>query len=307
MNDSSSNWKNRHGGGWVAKYKIVHKTVYEYSEIVGLCHNEFHLKPRESERQKLLDFRIFVNPSAALVKERFDYFGNPVHYLSVEDTHTNFEVVSESIVEVNTKQSDERGDLDATEMLELLAGLSGEEYLSMTEWRLDSPIVEKSETLAQYGRDLFQTGQPFLESVAELNTRIYNDFEYLNGITHAGTPALEAFQGKKGVCQDFAHVAIGVLRSLGFPARYVSGYIETFPPPGKPKLVGADATHAWFSVWTPSTGWVDFDPTNNQLTGKGYITTAWGRDYSDVTPIKGVVFGGGSHTVQVAVDVNEGP
>lgn len=166
------------------------------------------------------------------------------------------------------------------------------------------PMIQQHTDLAHYAAAFFPDDRPFLSAVMELTEKIYTDFTYDPRFSDVATPLSDVLKHKRGVCQDFAHFAIGCLRSLGYPARYVSGYLETLPPPGQEKLVGADATHAWFEVFSPGEGWFEFDPTNNKMAGEQHITTAWGRDYSDVTPLKGVIFGDGKqHTLSVSVDV----
>lgn len=282
-------------------FRIIHKNTYKYKEDVGLCHNELHLKPRDTPNQRLLDFRIQIRPEPVLLHPRMDYYGNPVHYASIQSSHGVLEVLSDSIVELMDQKA--WPSVSVSLVREWIAAVSGDAAIEVIEFLLDSPMVGRSDVLSRYGEDLFQDHFDFLTAVHNLTQRIYKDFEYLGGVTHADTTVLESFEKKKGVCQDFAHVGVGILRSLGFPARYVSGYLETFPPPGKPKLIGSDASHAWFSAFIPGYGWFDFDPTNNKPTDHSYITTSLGRDYSDVTPIKGVIFGGGEHTVDVGVDV----
>ena len=178
------------------------------------------------------------------------------------------------------------------------------ECLTAREFLLDSPMIQQHADLAHYAAAFFPDDRPFLSAVMDLTEKIYTDFTYDPGFSDVATPLSDVLKHKRGVCQDFAHFAIGCLRSLGYPARYVSGYLETLPPPGQEKLVGADATHAWFGVFSPGEGWFEFDPTNNKMASEQHITTAWGRDYSDVTPLKGVIFGGGKqHTLSVSVDV----
>jgi len=175
--------------------------------------------------------------------------------------------------------------------------------LEARDFVLPSAFVPPDDAVWDYARASFPPGRPLLEAVRDLTRRIHQEFRYDPGFTTIVTPLAEVLAHRRGVCQDFAHLQIACLRSLGLPARYVSGYLETLPPPGKAKLQGADASHAWVSVYDPEQGWTDFDPTNDQLVGEQHITTAWGRDYGDVTPLKGIIFGGGEHTLEVAVDV----
>lgn len=177
------------------------------------------------------------------------------------------------------------------------------EVVEARQFRLDSPLVATSPALAAFAQPSFSPGRPLLDSVHDLNRRIHAAFTYDQEVTTISTPLSEVLAQQRGVCQDFAHLAIGCLRSLGLPARYVSGYVESLPPPGQPRLRGADASHAWFAVFDPEQGWVDFDPTNDQIVTDHHVTTAWGRDYADVTPLKGIVFGGGAHQLEVAVEI----
>ena len=285
------------------RYRIVHKTEYRYTGSVSLCHNEIRLKPRNTPTQTLTGFRLEISPEPILTHEREDAFGNPVHYLAVQNSHEVFSVVSTSEIQIHPRKSAGEKEITVGKMRELLQQVQGEEYVEMMEAMMDSPMVARDPELLAYGRDLFHDQKSYLSAVLDLTKRIFLDFKYEGGVTNAWTTVMESFHTGRGVCQDFAHIGVGVLRSLGFPARYVSGYLETLPPPGQPKLVGADASHAWFSTFVPGAGWFDFDPTNNIPTGPSHITTAWGRDYSDVPPIKGVIFGGGDHRVEVSVDV----
>jgi len=175
--------------------------------------------------------------------------------------------------------------------------------LDAKQYVLDSPMVTTTQELADYARASFLPGRPLVDVVSDLMQRIYTDFTYDPAFTTIATPLSTVLAHRRGVCQDFAHLAIGCLRSFGLSARYISGYVETLPEPGKPRLIGADASHAWFAVYLPGVGWLDFDPTNNKLPYDQHITLAWGRDYADVTPLKGIAFGGGQHTLSVSVDV----
>ncbi len=180
---------------------------------------------------------------------------------------------------------------------------NGPNRLSVHQFVLDSPKVATASELTKYAEPSFSTGRPLIEAVSDLTQRIHNDFDYVPGFTTISTPLSSVLKHRKGVCQDFAHLAIGCLRAMGLAAPYISGYLETQPSPNKEHLIGADASHAWFSVYLPNHGWIDFDPTNNLLPDDRHITAAWGRDFADVTPLKGVVLGGGQHTLTVSVTV----
>ena len=182
---------------------------------------------------------------------------------------------------------------------------SDNQLVTVREFCFDSPLVRSHRSLREYAEQSFALGRPLRDAIIELNERIHADFKYEPAATDVSTPLAQVMRDRRGVCQDFAQVAVGCLRSMGLPARYVSGYLETQPPPGQPKLVGADASHAWASVYVPNFGWLDFDPTNALLPELRHVTVAWGRDFSDVSPLNGVVFGGGRHSLRVAVDVED--
>jgi len=292
-------------------YRIAHSTTYHYSQAVGLCQNEARLRPREFWRQHCLHSDFQVTPAATDFFERSDYFGNQVAYFAVQKMHTQLVVTVTSEVAVYPRP-EPGNDLHPIAWEEVRDRLrdgyghppqSAKALLEARYYTLDSPMVATSPALAEYASPSFQPERPLLEVVKELMQRIYRDFTYDPCFTSIATPLSEVMAHRRGVCQDFAHLAIACLRVYGLAARYVSGYVETMPQPGAPRLVGADASHAWFSVYIPGTGWVDFDPTNNKLPFDQHITLAWGRDFSDVTPLKGIAFGGGQHSLSVSVDV----
>ncbi|CAA0106440.1 transglutaminase family protein [Zhongshania aliphaticivorans] len=288
------------------KYRVRHSTRYEYADQVNQGYNVAYLIPRECNGQRVnySDIRIIPAPTSRI--KRVDYFGNVVCHFTVERPHQSLEVIVDSEVEIAPSEPRLLG--GGTTCAEVLAALkSGNELedMSATEFSFNSPMIATSPQLADFGRDLFSPERSFLEAVGELNSRIFKDFKYDPGFSTVATPLVDVLKNRRGVCQDFAHLAIGVMRSLGFAARYVSGYLETLPPPGQVKMQGADASHAWFAVYIPGDDWQDFDPTNDVMPADQHITTAWGRDYSDVTPLKGVVFGGGGKQIlSVAVDVS---
>lgn len=286
------------------KYRITHTTEFIYEAQVGLCYNEARLLPRALPYQKVLTAALQIDPQPDDHYQRYDYFGNRTSYFSIEKPHEKLAVTAVS--EVDTGKSVQ---LEAVEPLswevarERLHSDRSAEVIDAVQFILDSPTVTVDELLTDYAGPSFHAGRPLLEAVNDLMQRIYREFKYDPEFSTLATPLKEVMEHRSGVCQDFAHLAIGCLRSQGLAARYVSGYIETAPPPGKQRLVGADASHAWFSVFQPGAGWFDFDPTNNQMPGERHITVAWGRDYTDVTPLKGVAFGGGEHELKVSVDV----
>ena len=295
-------------------YKIIHKTEYSYMHPVNLCYNEARLTPRTFAYQRCKDSEFVVEPEPRECREREDFFGNTVHYFTIQQPHNQLTVTVTSRVEVarrekhpNFSRSGKPGypvSPTAWEAVrQQLNADSDAETLEIRQYVLNSPMIPTLPELHVYAEKSFTTGRPLLDAVEDLSARLYTDFTYDPGFTTIATPLADVLKYRRGVCQDFAHLGIGCLRALGLPARYISGYIETESPldPEKP-LVGADASHAWFSVHLPQLGWVDFDPTNNQMPTDQHITIAWGRDYADVTPLKGVVFGSGTHELFVSVD-----
>lgn len=289
------------------KYEIKHTTTYEYGDDVSQCHNLVYLLPRNTRHQRCINMTVSVNPLPVHAQRREDYFGNQTFYFCVEKAHRALTVTSRSKVEVEEVRPTLNLDFGVTceQALKLLEDDTSEATLLAREFILNSPMIVASPELTKYAKPFFSADKPLLSCVRELTTQIFKDFTYDPEFTSVATPLSEVLEHRRGVCQDFAHLAIGCLRSMGFPARYVSGYIETLPAPGQEKLVGSDATHAWIAVYSPGEGWFEFDPTNDKLAEEQHITTAWGRDYSDVSPLKGVIFGGGDQqTLSVAVDVN---
>jgi transglutaminase-like putative cysteine protease len=285
------------------KFQIVHTTRYRYSQLVTLCHNEVHLCPRNEPGQVCETSVLDVDPQPARFHQRTDYFGNHITYFAVQEAHDTLTVRATSSVERTPAAPPDLGASKAWDQVAASLHDAGDEAWAARELRLDSPLVVASPALRSYAAPSFPPGRPMLEAVADLAQRIHRELVFTPDFTTVSTPLSEVLEHRRGVCQDFAHLGIGCLRSLGLPARYVSGYIETVPPPGSPRLQGADASHAWFAVFDPDIGWVEFDPTNNQFVAERHVTVAWGRDYSDVTPLKGVVFGGGTHTLEVEVDM----
>lgn len=285
------------------KYYIVHRTHYEYNEPVLLCHNIAHLLPRNYERQICNRAKLVVDPSPAVTNDWEDTFGNRCTYFALQDAHERLTVTAVSEVDVRPPQGGASADLPWEKVIEILREGSDPLVLEARRFILESPFIGSNPEFAAYAAPSFATGRPIIEAVNDLMRRIHEEFTYDPTFSTIATPITDVLAHRKGVCQDFGHLAIGCLRAQGLAARYVSGYLETVPPPGKPKLRGADASHAWFSVFVPGTGWVDFDPTNNQIPIERHIVIAWGRDYGDVTPLKGVIYGGGSHSIEVSVDV----
>jgi transglutaminase-like putative cysteine protease len=288
----------------MSTYNLRHTTRYEYEGPVSDAHHVARLRPRRTEYQQVLVSDIEVKPKVNSVSTHLDYFGNETDAIEVLEVHDCLEVNARSVVAVSPRPLAVSPPRDSIPWEEAALYLRGRERsLRDFEFSLDSPLVRVHAMLSAYAAPSFAARLPLIDAVIDLNRRINTDFTYDPAATDTSTPLAQVLREKRGVCQDFAHVAIGCLRSLGLAARYVSGYLETQPPPGQARLVGADASHAWASVYVPDLGWLDFDPTNNMLPSERHITVAWGRDFSDVTPLKGMVLGGGAHTLTVGVDV----
>ncbi len=288
------------------KYRIKHITEYLYGDRVSHCYNVAHMIPRNTLRQKCLNARVSVAPNTGYASKREDYFGNIAYHFEIQRPHNKLVIKASSDVDTGPQHSDLELDfgLSCREAKDLLKSSNHADVLFSREFMLNSPMVKSMPALEDYARPSFDEDRPLLSCVRDLTHRIYTDFSYCPESTTVATPLEEVLEKKRGVCQDFAHLQITCLRSLGFPAKYVSGYIETLPPPGKEKLVGTDASHAWISVYSPTEGWFEFDPTNDCLAGEQHIITAWGRDYFDVTPLRGVIYGGGENPVlNISVDV----
>ncbi len=286
------------------KYRIRHLTTYRYTGAVTTCHNEIHLAPRNAPTQRCERYELFIEPNPAGMGSRLDFFGNPTHYFSIHESHLSLTLHAVTDVQIQPKEFSDPSNSPRWEDVRRnirKAGMSPE--VALLPYTFDSPLVSPSSELQLYALESFWPDRPIAEAAIELTSRIFNGFVYDTEATDVFTPLHDVFGLKRGVCQDFAHVAIGCLRSIGLPARYVSGYIRTQPAGGKTKLIGTDASHAWISVYCGPYGWLDLDPTNNLVVHSDHITLAWGRDYSDVTPVKGVVVGGGDHRLNVSVDV----
>lgn len=286
------------------KYTIKHRTWYAYAESAPVCHNMLHLAPRDTPRQVCSEYLLRIAPEPAFMARRIDWFGNVVDYFSIESPHNGLEVTAQSIVEVLPATKLPPADsLPWEEVVRRSTPEATTADLSIYQLTLRSTRVRPSAQLRDYAQASFASGRPIMESIVDLTGRIFRDFEFDPKATTVHTPLEELLKIRRGVCQDFAHLAIGCVRSMGLPCRYVSGYLRTTPPPGKPRMIGADASHAWASVYCGPLGWVDFDPTNNALAGQSHISIAWGRDYGDVCPLQGVFVGGGEHSMGVNVDV----
>lgn len=285
-------------------YEIRHSTAYEYEHVVSLSHHVAHLTPRATPGQRCLDHRLEAVPPITTSSSHLDHFGNLTSFLTVEGTHRRFEVVALSRVEIlPTARPLPESSPPWETIREQHSPDSANAPLETAEFVFGSPLAPCRPDLAEYARPSFPDARPILAGALDLCQRIHADFKFDQHATTVMTTVQDFFKSRRGVCQDFAQLMVACLRSLGLPARYVSGYLETLPPPGKPKLVGSDASHAWASLWCGEHGWADLDPTNNVLPAERHITTAWGRDYSDVTPVRGILVGGGRHKLMVSVDV----
>jgi transglutaminase-like putative cysteine protease len=286
-------------------YRVVHRTEYRYESEVSSSYGELYVLPRDAPGQVCRSARVRIEPEPYDYRERTDFYGNRAAYFAVLEPHTRLTVTAESMVDVSRPGSIPRPVDQAWETIRDHLRLDpGDDAFDARGFLLDSPKVAVTPAVAAYAAESFGAGRPLTEALTELIARIHADFAYAPGSTSVRTTLAELMEGRKGVCQDFAHLAVGCLRSVGLAARYVSGYLETRPPPGRPRLVGADVSHAWASVFVPDAGWVDVDPTNDRFVSDRYVTTACGRDYGDVSPLKGVIYTESKkHELHVSVDV----
>lgn len=287
------------------KYKITHTTTYLYQSPVRVCHNLVLLTPREEPLLRCHSHRLQILPNPQITNHRIDFFGNHLRAFSIEEAHRQLKVTATSRVQVTP-----RGKVDVNqsppweEFAQALARQEEANWLEASVYLFDSRRIVRGNEFKEYARDAFSPRKPVLAAALSLTEKIYREFKYDPSATAVHTKPIDAFRLRRGVCQDFAHIAISCLRSMGIPTRYVSGYLRTIPPPGKPRLVGVDQSHAWISVYCGETlKWIDIDPTNNCICQTDHVPIAWGRDYHDVVPLRGVFLGGGSHTLNVSVDV----
>lgn len=286
------------------QYRITHVTTYHYEAEVSVSHHLLHLQPRVLPRQRVQGFELVIQPLPSSRSLRTDAFGNHAEIVAIEGAHRQMEIVMGCRVEVDAAPSLEGVVTPPWEHVAAACAAEGwSDAVEAGEFRFDSPQVRRGQGCAAFARHAFPARKPWHEGVRDLCLRIHEEFEFDPRATTVSTPVEQVLSGRRGVCQDFAHVMLACLRTLGLPARYVSGYIETVPPPGQARLVGADATHAWISAYCPGLGWIDFDPTNGLLPSCRHVTVAWGRDFSDVSPVRGVLVGSGNHVLRVAVDV----
>lgn len=285
-------------------YNVTHRTAYRYTDAVSHCQNRLHLHPRHGPTQQVLGTELKVSPTPDVSSTRFDYFGNQTTYVAIQQPHKELVVEMRSRINVLPMTAP----IPALtppweEAREFVRTDRSPTAIEAFQFTFESPFVKLAPEVAEFARPSFAAGRPVVEAALDLMRRIHTDFKYLPQSTTISTPVHELMQTRRGVCQDFAHVGIACLRSMGLAARYVSGYLRTHPPKGRPRLVGADASHAWFAVHVPWVGWIDFDPTNNVIPTVEHLTVAWGRDYGDVSPLNGVILGGGRQTLAVSVNV----
>ncbi len=286
------------------RYRVRHTTTYAYTYTVSVCHNALRLTPRQCHHQRCSFHELLIYPEPMFVRQTIDYFGNMVTFFALEEPHDALTMTANSTVEVTATDYPEP---EATPPWERVRDVLRREpqgpVLEAYQYVFDSPHVSVEPEMLAYAQPSFHPGRPLLEAVCDLTQRIHTEFKYDQEATSVETPLRDVLHNRHGVCQDFAHLQIACLRSQGLAARYVSGYLVAEPPPGQAPLIGALASHAWVSVYCPGPGWIDVDPTNNLRPSDKHITVAYGRDYGDVSPIKGIFLGGGEHTLEVSVDV----
>ena len=295
---------------------VAHVTRYHYTPAVENAHHAVHLKPPSNGSQTVLDHSLHISPEPAHQREVTDIYGNSSTFFSLQTSHDTLNVIADSVVETMTANAALNADALLTAMhmnwervRDLFRYRAGARYSSAWEFVFASPYAPRDDAFVQFARPSFQAGRPLASAAHDLMERIHDTMVYESESTDVNTPALVALKAGKGVCQDFAHIMVACCRAMGLPARYVSGYLLTQPPPGQPRLIGSDASHAWASVYCPGTErdepgqWLDFDPTNNRAPGEDYVTLATGRDFLDVSPLRGVIRGGSRHSLDVAVTV----
>ena len=290
-----------------AHYQIFHDTCYHYDSPVSLAQQLAHLWPRECTWQRCTEQQLLISPQPTTRRDELDVFGNPLTRLAFERPHDELQVNARLTVEVLARPLADFNLSPAWEQTRNALTYSSQplsaEMLEACRYRFQSPYVHLKRSFVEFSESCFPPGKPLLLGVQDLMQKIFSEFTFDAEATQVATPLVEVLERRRGVCQDFAHLMLACVRSRGLAARYISGYLLTQPPPGQPRLIGADASHAWVSVFCPVSGWVDFDPTNNVQPALEHITLAWGRDFSDVSPLRGVILGGGSHDPEVRVTV----
>lgn len=290
------------------RYRVEHYTAYRYSEPVMLSHQQLHLTPRPLDYQPIRDHEVVIRPAPTQQRNMIDAFGNPAIEIAIEAAHTTLDIIARTIVDVAERRIVDPSETSAWESVrDALAYRAAwhpePAILEATQYLFESPYARVKRSLRSYAVDCFEPGRPILAAAAALMAKIHGEFKFDAAATSVTTPVMDFFEQKRGVCQDFTHLMLSCLRSTGLAARYVSGYLLTRPAPGKPRRVGADASHAWVSLFDPQFGWIDLDPTNNVFPSMEHVTLGWGRDFSDVTPLRGVINGGGKQTLEVKVAV----
>jgi len=280
-------------------YDVVHTTRYKYSAAVSVSHHVARVMPRAFPGQECLRHELQIDPPPAVIRPHQDYFGNAVSFFIVERAHTELTVKATSTVKVHGRSRPPSASTPPWEEACDYESLP----LEAIECLFDSASIAVSDAVAGYAHPSFPPGRPLLEAVEDLIGRIHTDFTFDPEATTVATPLTDVLSLRRGVCQDFARLGIACLRSRGLAARYISGYLETTPAPGTPRLAGVDASHAWLAIYCPGLGWIDVDPTNNMFPSTTHVTLGWGRDYADVSPVRGVILGGGQHSLRVSVDV----
>src|ERR1700734_214163 len=285
-------------------YNVSHRTPYRYTYPVSVGEHVACLKPRSFSRNKLVQNTLSIHPAPSTLTERSDYFGNILSFFTIEEPHKVLIVEAKSQVEIVRQPTSPAGlSRRWEESTRSLAKDHSDEVLGAYQFQFASPRERINREFAAYALESFTPGRPMREALMELTARIYADFRFDPKATNVRTPPEEVFRKRQGVCQDFAHVEIACLRSINVAVRYVSGYLRTYPPPAKPRMVGVDASHAWISAYSRDEGWLDMDPTNNVAPTDGHVTLAWGRDYGDVSPLRGLILGGGGNALHVEVDI----
>jgi transglutaminase-like putative cysteine protease len=285
-------------------YRISHRTTYKYGSPVSVGNHVACLKPRSYQQNQLIQNTLRIFPPPVTLTERSDYFGNVLWFFTVQEPHQQLIVESLSeVLRTDGGKPDVQASLPWEESTMQLSQDHTPDGLNAYQYQFESPRIRIQPEFAAYALESFTPRRPMLEALLDLTARIHRDFRFDSRVTTVRTTTEEVFKKRGGVCQDFAHVQIACLRSIHVAARYVSGYLRTYPPPGKPRLIGSDASHAWISAYSRGTGWLDMDPTNNVAPTNGHVTVAWGRDYGDVSPLRGLILGGGGHNLNVEVDM----
>jgi transglutaminase-like putative cysteine protease len=285
-------------------YRIVHKTTYKYKHPVSFGNHVAYLTPRSGPHHTCTSHELLVTPRPSGMTERVDYFGNLVTFFTIQEPHEelNIEAHSRVVLDGHSVPWPEHSPAWDEVARSLRADLSPA-GLEAYQFVFESPRVKPGPEFSAYASQSFSPARPLTEALLDFTARIYKDFRFDSKVTNVRTSPDEVLRHRRGVCQDFAHLQIACLRSLGLPARYISGYLRTYPPAGRPRLVGADASHAWVSAYCPGAGWLDVDPTNNLIPSQSHVTLAWGRDYGDVSPVRGVILGGRDHELKVGVEM----